>query len=72
MFNRKNLAERVDRLEDMVIERDWEIRNLTKRVEALESARTLKELKEYNAKDAPKRKVGRPRKTERADFAKKK
>lgn len=62
MFNRKNLAERVDRLEDMVIERDWEIRNLAKRVEALESARTLKELDEYNKKHAPKRKVGRPRK----------
>lgn len=62
MFNRRSLVERVDRLEDMLIERDWEIRNLTKRVEALESARTLKELKEYNAKNAPKRKVGRPRK----------
>lgn len=76
MFGRKNIAERLDRLEEMVLDMQWGRRNIDNRVQLLEEKILKKEIKEYNKKatkkDEPKRKVGRPRKTERVDLAKKK
>lgn len=66
MLGRRNLVERIDRLEEMILDKNWRDRNLEKRIEALESKLILKDIKEV-----PKRKPGRPRKNEAKDVKKK-
>ena len=66
MLGRRNLVERIDRLEEMILDKNWRDRNLEKRIEALESKLILKDIKEV-----PKRKPGRPRKNEASNAKKK-
>lgn len=67
MVSKRNLIERIDRLEEMIIEKNWKNRNLEKRIEALESNAIRSDIKEFNTK----RKPGRPRKNEASDAKKK-
>lgn len=66
MLGRRSLVERIDRLEEMILDKNWRDRNLEKRIEALESKLILKDIKEV-----AKRKPGRPRKNEVKDAKKK-
>ena len=66
MLGRRSLVERIDRLEEMILDKNWRDRNLEKRIEALESKLILKDVKEV-----AKRKPGRPRKNEVKDAKKK-
>lgn len=67
MVSKRNLIERIDRLEEMIIEKNWKNRNLEKRIEVLESNAIRSDIKEFNTK----RKPGRPRKNEASDAKKK-
>lgn len=67
MVSKRNLIERIDRLEEMIIEKNWKNRNLEKRIEVLESNAIRSDIKEFNTK----RKPGRPCKNEASDAKKK-
>lgn len=67
MVSKRNLIERIDRLEEMIIEKNWKNRNLEKRIEVLESNAIRSDIKEFNTN----RKPGRPRKNEASDAKKK-
>lgn len=72
MLGRRNLIERIDRLEEMILDAQWGSRNMDSRLRVLEEKILKRDIKDYNKKAEPKREVGRPRKdAKRVDFAKK-